>query len=107
MKKINSNIKGDLYIRFKMTLPNYNLLPNDAKNQIRGMLISLDKQQSTESLEETQIKSATNNVKTILCDCNMEQTEQISDLLNKLKENKPRRQRREQEESGQPGCVQQ
>lgn len=107
MKKINSNIKGDLYIRFKMTLPNYNLLPNDIKNQLKGMLISLDKQQSTESVEENQIKSVTNNVKTILCDCNMEQTEQISDLLNKLKENKPRRQRREQEESGQPGCVQQ
>ena len=81
MKTLNGK-KGDLYIRFTCNLPNYNTLPNDTKTQLKSLLQSFDK---SEAQAEAQISKTPNLVKTIISDCKAEQSEQINQLLENLK----------------------
>jgi DnaJ family protein A protein 2 len=96
--------KGDMYIKFNMTLPNFNNLPQDTKTQIKNALQIMDKNEVT---NETQVKTTSNLVKTIMNDCKAEQTENILNLLMQL--NQPERHNNSDEDNnnGQPQCVQQ
>jgi DnaJ-class molecular chaperone len=107
--------KGDLYIRFVVNLPTFNTLPPDTKNQLKALLQSFDK---TEVLNETAVNKSSGLVKTICSDLKQEQTEKISQLIDKLKIGKPRNNRRnpnmdesdsdiDSENEGRTQCVQQ
>jgi len=103
MKSLNGS-KGDMYIKFNMTLPNFNNLPQDTKTQIKNALQIMDK---NEVNNETQVKTTSNLVKTIINDCKAEQTENILNLLMQL--NQPNRNSNSDDDNnnGQPQCVQQ
>jgi DnaJ family protein A protein 2 len=101
--------KGDLYIRFIFNLPNFTTLPADTKNQLKSLLQSFDK---TEVLNETTVNKSTDLVKTICSDLKQEQSEKVSQLIDKLKGDKSKTNHRhpnmdESGNDGQPQCVQQ
>ena len=105
MKALNGNSKGDLYIRFHMTLPNFASLPQDTKTQIKNVLQTFDK---TEVQNENTVKTTPNLVKTIINDCKAEQSEKILILLSQLKQpNKQTNNSDDDEEQRGPQCVQQ
>jgi DnaJ family protein A protein 2 len=81
MKTLNGS-KGDLYIRFTMTLPNFNNLPQETKNTIKSALQGFDK---VEVQNENAIKTTSGLTKTIMMDCKKEQNEQILHMLSKVK----------------------
>lgn len=102
-------VKGNLYIRFIVNLPNFNTLSPDTKTQLKVLLESFDK---TEVLNETTVKSSSSLVKTICSDLKPEQSEQVSHLINKLKisksENNSRNHNKYENEEGhhQSQCAQ-
>ena len=76
-KKINSpQKKGDLYIRFKITLPN---LPLEIKNQLKPIFQNFEKQ---ESQNENGILKMTGLTKTTMNDCKSENVDNLYILLN-------------------------
>jgi DnaJ family protein A protein 2 len=83
MKSLNSD-KGDLYIRFIVSLPNFNSLSAEYKTQLKSLLQINDK---NEVLQEVQIPKTPNLTKTILTDCKPEQVEQINILMENIKYN--------------------
>jgi DnaJ family protein A protein 2 len=103
MKQLNSNNKGDMYIRFHMTVPNFSNLPTDMKQQLKSLLQSFDKMEVS---QENQITKMPNLVKTILTDCKQETSDNILNLMDKLK-NKRNVSDDEDTIGGQPQCVQQ
>jgi DnaJ-class molecular chaperone len=113
LKIINSNNKGNLYIKFNLILPNLTLLSTDNNNNLKLMLQSLDKQ---EFMNENNFKNESNLIKTLSIDCKQEEINNINDILyniNKLKStNKQNNQTdsdEEQDNRNMPGqqCVQQ
>ena len=105
--------KGDLYIKFIHCLPNFNNLPSDTKNQLKGLLQSFDK---TEVLNETNINKATDTTKTICVDLRQDQTNKILYLLDNIKYNKSNQHNNQQtnvsesngnSENNGPQCVHQ
>jgi DnaJ family protein A protein 2 len=115
IKSLNGN-KGDLYIKFTFTMPNYNSLPSDTKTQLKSLLQSFDK---TEAQTESQILKTPNLTKTVISDCNTDTTEQIIQIMEHLKKsNKSTHQKSRSmssedfgmdsdQENATPGCVQQ
>jgi DnaJ family protein A protein 2 len=103
MKQINSNNKGDMYIRFRMTLPNLSNIPQDTRNNIKNVLQAFDK---NEVSNENQVKTTQNLSKTIMTDCKQDQSEQILNIMTKLSQQSNNMDSDEQEQ-GQPQCVQQ
>jgi DnaJ family protein A protein 2 len=104
MKTLNGG-KGDLYIRFNMTLPNFANLPQETKNTIKSALQAFDK---AEVQNENVIKMASSSsglVKTIMSECKQEQTDQILLLLAKLKEQKDTHNNSSDEEMNMGGGV--
>lgn len=83
MKNINSNNKGDLYIKFNITLPNLTSLPTETKLQLKSILQSFDK---NEVQNEMNVVKNTDSIKTILSDCKLEHTKQIIKLMDNLNE---------------------
>lgn len=83
IKSLNSDKKGDLYIKFNISLPNLSLLQNETKNQIKSIVQSFDK---NEVQNEAQILKMTNLNKTIINDCKNEQNnlKQLFDKLNNV-----------------------
>ena len=104
MKSINGSSKGNLYIRFKMNLPNLVKLPTDTKTQIKTVLQSFDK---GEVQTENGVKTSSNLVKTILNDCKIEETEQILNLLHDMKNFNESDGNDNDQGQEQPQCVQQ
>jgi DnaJ family protein A protein 2 len=118
------NTKGDLYIKFNIILPNFTSLPADTKTQLKTLLQSFDK---NEVQNEGQISKTPNLTKTIMGDCKPEQSEQLYQLLDSLKNNQQKqfnKQRKQRNNMGsnmsdsdmdmgndenqqQPQCVQQ
>jgi len=118
------NTKGDLYIKFNIILPNFTSLPADTKTQLKTLLQSFDK---NEVQNESQISKTPNLTKTIMGDCKPEQSEQLYQLLDSLKNNQQKqfnKQRKQRNNMGsnmsdsdmdmgndenqqQPQCVQQ
>lgn len=104
--------KGDLYIRFIINLPNFNNLPLDTKTQLKALLQSFDK---SEVLNETTVIKTNGLIKTICSDLKNEQSEKVSEIINELKNKKPKNTGRtsnlndseDSQESGRPQCVQQ
>jgi DnaJ-class molecular chaperone len=103
--------KGDLYIRFSVVLPNFSNLPTDTKNQLKSLLQSFDK---VEVLNESNVTKTSGLVKTICSDLKQEHSEKVSQLIDKLKNGKPRDNDRNSnmensytENDGHTQCVQQ
>jgi len=92
IKKINNegimNIngkKGDLYIKFNISLPNISLSSNEIKKQLNLLLQSFEKQ---EVYNESVINKKNNLTKTICNDVDNQLSEQILFIMDKLKKNK-------------------
>ena len=103
MFKINSpQKKGDLYILFKVSLPN---LPIELKNQIKPVLQNFDKQ---ELQNENSIHKMTNLTKTIMNDCKSETAEKFLKAIseNEERQNRSRNSSQQFETEGQPQCSQ-
>jgi DnaJ-class molecular chaperone len=107
--------KGDLYVRFIISLPNFTNLPVDTKTQLKGLLQSFDK---VEVLNETVVNKSTGLVKTICSDLKQDQSEKVSQLIDKLKNIKSKSNHRnpnvedsdidiDSENEGRPQCVHQ
>lgn len=105
MKSLNG-MKGDLYIRFYMTMPNFSSLPQETKTLIKNALQPFDK---NEVQNETTVKGMKDLVKTTICDCKADQSEKILTLLMQMKNqsNNPQHNSDEEEMNGRPQCVQQ
>ena len=86
MKIINSNNKGDLYVKFNLILPNMSLIPADFNNNLKLMLQSIDKQ---EYLNENNIKNELNLIKTLSIDCKQDEINNINDILYNISKQKP------------------
>jgi DnaJ family protein A protein 2 len=103
MKKINSAQKGDLYILFKITMPN---LPLDFKNQIKPVLQSFDKH---EVQNESSIIKMQDLIKTTMNECRQDYVDKLYKTIdsNKQKqENKVHNQGFDSEGPPQPQCAQ-
>ena len=79
--------KGDLFVRFIISLPNFTNLPADTKTQLKGLLQTFDK---VEVLNETVVNKSTDLVKTISSDLKQDHSEKVSQLIDKLKNIKSR-----------------
>lgn len=86
LRLINSENKGDLYIRFNINLPNLSSLPQEMKSQLKVLLQSFD---MTEVNNETRVLKTPNLMKTILNDCKPEQTVMLNKIIDNIKENTP------------------
>lgn len=73
--------KGDLYVRFIVSLPNLLPLPSETKVQIKSLLESFDKYEVS---VETKVKEL-NLTKMGLTDCNQTETESVINILVDLK----------------------
>ncbi len=115
MRSLNGN-KGDLYIRFTMTLPALSSLPADTKTQLKTLLQTFDK---VEVQQESQVLKTPDIVKTITNDCKQEQTNLLLTMLyNQNNTQQPRNNGHPQhfgpapdfdmdsEEDGRQGCQQ-
>ena len=116
--KLANNTNGDLYIRFNIILPNFSVLPQDTKLQLKSLLQSFEK---TEVQKEQQTIKTPNLSKTVLSEC--KQSETINNLMDSLKNNKQKEYKKsnkkdfddsdssesnmENQNMGQPQCVQQ
>jgi len=116
--KSSNNTNGDLYIRFNIILPNFSVLPQDTKLQLKSLLQSFDK---AEVQKEQQIIKTPNLTKTVLSEC--KQSETINNLMDSLKNNNQKEYIKsnnkdfndsnssdsdmENQNMGQPQCVQQ
>ena len=104
MKSLN-NMKGDMFIRFTMILPNLTNLPLDTKNNIKNVLQTFDK---NEVSIENNVKTTQNLVKTVISDCKPEHCDMLLNLINKMNEtDNSEEQHQEEHMQGQPQCVQQ
>lgn len=102
MTKINSpQNKGDLYILFKVSLPN---LPIELKNQIKPVLQNYDKQ---ELQNENSISKMTNLTNTIMNDCRSDTAEKFLKAISENDEKRSRSRNSGQsfETEGQPQCA--
>lgn len=81
IKPLHSKNKGDLYIKFIITLPDFTSLPSETKSQLKTLIQSFDK---IEVHQENQVTKMTNLVKTVITNCNPGQTETISKLMDSL-----------------------
>jgi DnaJ-class molecular chaperone len=96
MKKINNGQKkGDLYITFKIVLPNLSL---ELKNQLKPILQSIDKQ---EVINESSITKLPDLTKTIMTDC---KSEFVDKLLKEISQNDKKPNQSYHEESQQQEC---
>ncbi len=82
------NTKGDLYVKFNISLPNFTTLPAETKSQLKTLLQAFDK---AEVQNESQVNKTPNLTKTIMMDCKAEQADQINHLLDSIK-NTPQKQ---------------
>jgi DnaJ family protein A protein 2 len=80
MKSIQTGVKGDLYIRFTISLPNLSLLSNEVKSELKTILQS---PYTTEIANEEQLKTVDNTVKTTINDCSSDISNQVIELLCK------------------------
>lgn len=105
MKSLNG-MKGDMYIRFHMTLPNFSSLPQETKTLIKNALQPFDK---NEVQNETTVKGMKDLVKTTITDCKADQSDKILTLLMQMKQqgNNPQHNSDDDMGNGQPQCVQQ
>lgn len=85
MKNLNSNSKGDLYIKFNINLPNLATLPTETKTQLKSIIQSFDKQ---ETQNELQITKMDNLVKTVITDCKSDHIMQLNQLFETIKHSK-------------------
>jgi len=104
-KKLNvPQKKGDLYIKFKITLPN---LPLEIKNQLKPILQNFDKQ---ESQNESSILKMSNLTKITMNDCKNETVDNLYKLLDNNEQQRYSKSRNHEQtydnESGQPQCQQ-
>ena len=89
--KISNSSKGDLYIRFNISLPNLTTLQDDTKSQFKSQFKSLlESVDKTETSQEKEIPTTPNLTKTILSDCNYKQSETINKLMESINNNKPK-----------------
>jgi len=103
MKKLNQqNKKGDLYISFKVILPN---LPLEIKNQVKPILQSIDKQ---EVQNESLVIKMTNLIKTTMTDCKADYAEKLLKAINENEERQEQKPRHSNfdSEGQQPQCAQ-
>jgi DnaJ-class molecular chaperone len=104
MKSLNG-LKGDMYIRFHMTMPNFSSLPQETKTLIKNALQPFDK---NEVQNETMVKGMKDLVKTTISDCKTEQSENMLSLLMQMKQQGNNHHSSDEEEmNGRPQCVQQ
>lgn len=101
--------KGDLYIKFIVSLPNFTNLTPDTKSQLKGLLQSFDK---SEVLNETNVNKTTGLVKTISSDLKQEQIDKLLQLIDKLKNTESRNSQQNSDSDGpdnnrQSQCVHQ
>jgi DnaJ family protein A protein 2 len=80
MKSLQTGTKGDLYIRFTITLPNLTLLSNEAKTQLKTILQS---PYTSDIAIEEQIPYIDNTIKSIMNDCSADISAQVIELLCK------------------------
>jgi DnaJ-class molecular chaperone len=105
MKKLNQqNKKGDLYINFKVILPNLSL---ELKNQLKPILQSVEKQ---EVQIESSITKMTNLTKTVMTDCKSDYAEKIIKAISETEHEERQDQRTRQHnfnsENQQAQCAQ-
>jgi DnaJ-class molecular chaperone len=80
--------KGDLYIKFIISLPNLSILSLDTRTQLKALLQLLDK---NEVINETNVNKTPNLVKTICNDLKPEQIDKLNIIIeNKIKKNIPK-----------------
>jgi DnaJ family protein A protein 2 len=91
MKKINNGQKGDLYIQFKISIPN---LPLEMKNQLKPIFQNFDKQ---ESQIESTINKLDNLTKTTMMDCRSDHVER---LYKAIDDNKQKREQSRHQNNG-------
>jgi DnaJ-class molecular chaperone len=97
--------KGDLYIKFIVSLPNIDNLSNDTKSQFKGILQSLDK---SEVLNETSILKNQNLIKTTHTDLKSEHCEKVLFLIDNIKHQKNTQQNHPENDDNEPSqCVHQ
>jgi DnaJ family protein A protein 2 len=107
LKSLQNDQKGDLYIKFSISLPNLTGLPIETKAQFKMILQNFEKTENKKE-QELQTNNETNLVKTILNDCKIEETEHLLSLFEKLKNDNQKQQNSSDEDNqGHPGCVQQ
>jgi DnaJ-class molecular chaperone len=108
IKPLHSKNKGDLYIKFIVTLPDFTSLPSETKTQLKTLIQSFDK---IDVHQENQVSKMTNLVKTVITNCSLEQTESISKIMesknNPNNENQKPDLNNEQDENPGPQCRQQ
>ena len=92
MRSIKNDVKGNLYVKFNINLPNFATLPADSKTQLKLILQSFDK---TEVQTENKINTTPNLTKTILSDCKHDIAEQLNEILNNIKNTKPKQRRKQ------------
>jgi len=104
IKKINSSQKGDLYILFKITLPN---LPLEFKNQLKPILQSFDKQ---EVQNESSVIKMNDLIKTTINECRADYVDKLYKAIdnNKQKQENNRHTNQAFDSDGpqQPQCAQ-
>jgi DnaJ family protein A protein 2 len=103
MTKINSpQKKGDLYVQFKVSVPN---LPLEVKTQLKPILQNFDKQ---EVQNENAISKMTNLTKTVMNDCKADNIEKLLKAINENEEkhHKSKHSNPHYEQEGQPQCSQ-
>jgi DnaJ family protein A protein 2 len=94
MKSLQTGIKGDLYIRFTVSLPNITNLPNENKTLLKTIL------QTTcegEVLIEKQIQG---NTKANMIECSNDISEQVIEILCKKTNNEQQEQYEHSQEQG-------
>ena len=84
MKSLQTNNKGNLYIKFIINIPNLALFDDNTKNQIMDLMQSIDK---SEVNAEKVILTDTNLIKTILNDCNKDDSDNIINVFSNIKNN--------------------
>ena len=106
MKDLN-NKKGSLYVRFTFNLPNMSNLPNEAKNQLKLLLQSFDKNEVNNEIQNAKLS---NLVKTISTDCKSDQTDELNrtfDMLKQPKQPIPSHFEEERQQQHQQQCTHQ
>ena len=107
MKSIQSENKGDLFIKFSIDLPNLINLPSETKMQLKSILQTFDK---SEVQSEAQVSKTPNLIKTIQTDCKQNQNAILEAFnhINNKKSNKFNNSDDDMDDNGRhPSCTQQ
>lgn len=95
--------KGNMYVIFKVDLPNLNNLPVETQAQLKQIIQSFNKE---EVVNESNLKKKDNLIKTVMNDCSNDESNKILQILNN--QNNEEEGGEHTDRGGQEqGCVQQ